>query len=74
MMEPLLEQQRRYHEERERLLDSLVGESLHSGITPGTSSAKTGTPNTATAVATAATLSHRETVNSMHRSRRMIDR
>ena len=28
-METLLEQQRRYHEERERLMDAMVKESLH---------------------------------------------
>ena len=27
-MEPLLEQQRRLHEERERLLDAMVGEAI----------------------------------------------
>ena len=41
-MEPILEQQRRYHEERERLMDAMVGESLHSGIIPGASSAASG--------------------------------
>ena len=29
-METLLEQQRRYHEERERLMDAMVQEQLHS--------------------------------------------
>ena len=29
-METLLEQQRRYHEERERLMDAMTKESLHS--------------------------------------------
>ena len=28
-MEALLEQQRRYHEERERLMEALVAENLH---------------------------------------------
>jgi len=49
-METLLEQQRRYHEERERLLDAMVGEELAN---------KTG---------------HRESLNSAHRQRAMLDR
>ena len=61
-MEPILEQQRRYHEERERLMDAMVGESLHSGIIPGASSAASGK-----SAFSDVTLSHRDTVNSMHR-------
>ena len=61
-METLLEQQRRYHEERERLMDAMVGESLHSGIIPGASSAASGK-----SAFSDVTLSHRDTVNSMHR-------
>jgi len=34
-MESILEQQRRYHEERERLMDAMVKEMLHKK-TPGT--------------------------------------
>jgi len=49
-MESLLEQQRRYHEERERLMDALVQERLMN---------KTG---------------HKETVNSEHRQRAMLER
>ena len=49
-METLLEQQRRCHEERERLMDAMVGEDL---------AAKNG---------------HRETLNSAHRQRAMLDR
>jgi splicing factor 3A subunit 3 len=49
-METLLEQQRCYHEERERLMDAIVGEELM----------KKGT--------------HRETLNSSHRQRGMLDR
>ena len=61
-MEPILEQQRRYHEERERLMDAAVGESLYSGIIPGAASAATGK-----SAFSDVTLSHRDTVNSMHR-------
>ena len=32
-METILEQQRRYHEERERLVDAMVKEMLHKKIT-----------------------------------------
>ncbi|CAG0882097.1 unnamed protein product [Cyprideis torosa] len=49
-METILEQQRRYHEERERLVDSMVKEMLH----------KKGT--------------NRETINSEHRVRMLLDR
>lgn len=31
-METILEQQRRYHEERERLIDAMVKEMLHKKI------------------------------------------
>ena len=49
-METLLEQQRRYHEERERLMDAMVQERLINKA------------------------SHRDTINSEHRQRAMIDR
>jgi len=49
-METLLEQQRRYHEERERLMDGMVQERLQKKN------------------------AHRETVNSEHRQRVMLDR
>lgn len=49
-METLLEQQRRYHEERERLMDTMVKEMLY----------KKG--------------SHREQINSDHRTRILLDR
>ncbi|XP_023330503.1 splicing factor 3A subunit 3 [Eurytemora carolleeae] len=49
-MESLLEQQRRYHEERERLTDALVQERLMT---------KAG---------------HKETINSEHRQRHMLER
>jgi len=49
-METLLEQQRRYHEERERLMDAMVQERLHKKN------------------------AHRETINSEHRQRAMLDR
>lgn len=68
-MEPILEQQRRYHEERERLMDAMVGESLYSGIVPGAASAASGK-----SAFTDVTLSHRDTVNSMQRTRSMVDR
>ena len=50
IMETLLEQQRRYHEERERLMDGMVQERLQKKN------------------------AHRETVNSEHRQRVMLDR
>ena len=49
-METLLEQQRRYHEERERLMDAMVQERLINKA------------------------SHRDSINSEHRQRAMIDR
>jgi splicing factor 3A subunit 3 len=49
-MESLLEQQRRYHEEIERLMDAMVGERMTVSKT------------------------HRESLNSDHRQRGMIDR
>lgn len=49
IMETLLEQQRRYHEERERLMDAMVKEVLHKK--PG----------------------HRESINSEHRSKMLLD-
>nr|CAG4643094.1 EOG090X03G1 [Ilyocryptus agilis] len=49
-METLLEQQRRYHEERERIIDCMVRESLHKKTT------------------------QRETINSEHRQRILLDR
>ena len=67
-MEPILEQQRRYHEERERLMDAAVGESLYSGIIPGAASAATGK-----SAFSDVTLSHRDTVNSMHREVYFLD-
>ena len=66
-MEPILEQQRRYHEERERLMDAMVGESLYSGIVPGAASAASGK-----SAFTDVTLSHRDTVNSMQREARIL--
>ncbi|XP_001606271.1 splicing factor 3A subunit 3 [Nasonia vitripennis] len=48
-METILEQQRRYHEERERLMDAMVKEQLHKK--PG----------------------HRETINSEHRLKMLLD-
>lgn len=44
-----MEQQRRYHEERERLMDAMVKEQLHKK--PG----------------------HRETINSEHRLKMLLD-
>lgn len=32
-MEPILEQQRRYHEEKERLMDAITKEMLHKKTT-----------------------------------------
>ena len=49
-MESLLEQQRRYHEEMERLMDALVGEQMTTKKT------------------------HKDSLNSEHRQRAMIDR
>ena len=49
-METLLEQQRRYHEERERLMDGMVQERLVAKAT------------------------HRDSINSEHRQRAMLDR
>ncbi|CAL4091072.1 unnamed protein product [Meganyctiphanes norvegica] len=49
-MDTILEQQRRYHEERERLMDAMVKENLHKKN------------------------SHRETINSDHRHRILLDR
>jgi len=49
-METLLEQQRRYHEERERLMDGMVQERLVSKA------------------------SHRDSINSEHRQKAMLDR
>lgn len=48
-METILEQQRRYHEERERLMDAMVKEQLHKK--PG----------------------HRESINSEHRLKILLD-
>ena len=48
-METILEQQRRYHEERERLIDAMVKEMLHKK--PG----------------------HRESINSEHRLKMLLD-
>ncbi len=89
-MEPLLEQQRRLHEERERLVDAVVGEMLikQQGMPPAPA------PNPAAAAAQAAQaaaaglpvpptpttsgqrrpLSHREALNADHRVRAMLDR
>ena len=49
-METLLEQQRRYHEERDRLMDGMVQERL--------------VPKA----------NHKDSVNSEHRQRAMLDR
>ena len=80
-MEPLLEQQRRLHEERERLLDAMVGEALvkQQGqpvlAQTGQPGAPPGAP-TPTAILTAPRrpLSHRDALNADHRVRAMLDR
>ena len=63
-MESLLEQQRRYHEERERLMEAMVGESVGNGIGIGNGNANGKTK----------LLSHRESLNSEHRTKAMIHR
>ena len=77
-MEPLLEQQRRLHEERERLLDAMVGESLIqqegqpvSATGPG---GQPGAGGVASITSARKPLSHRDKLNSDHRVRAMLDR
>eukprot|EP00095_Tigriopus_kingsejongensis_P005292 maker-scaffold758_size101577-snap-gene-0.25 protein:Tk05292 transcript:maker-scaffold758_size101577-snap-gene-0.25-mRNA-1 annotation:"splicing factor 3a subunit 3" len=77
-MESLLEQQRRYHEERERLLDGMVGESLilkAGQVTPAQPLGGLGShPPGSTPSATTRALSHKETLNAELRVRHMMDR
>ncbi len=54
-----MEQQRRCHEERERLMDAMVGESLVIANQKSKAAAAT---------------SHRDILNSEHRTRMMLDR
>ncbi len=83
-MEPLLEQQRRLHEERERLLDAVVGEMLikQQGIPPAPVNPAAATTNPAQQQQQPASsssgqrrpLTHREALNADHRVRAMLDR
>jgi splicing factor 3A subunit 3 len=84
-MEPLLEQQRRHHEERERLLDAMVGEALvkqqgqpvvnpASTMAAAAAAAGGGVAPTFTSSLARKPLSHRDSLNSDHRVRAMLDR
>ena len=85
-MEPLLEQQRRLHEERERLIDAMVGEALikQEGQPPAAQTPHQLAAQAAQAAQTAAQvvaqskerkpLGHKERINADHRIRAMMDR
>ena len=86
-MEPLLEQQRRLHEERERLVDAMVGETLikAEGMPPvaqtpaqlaaqAASSSAQGVAQVVSASKERKPLSHKEKINADHRIRAMMDR